>query len=94
MSSATMDILGFRRSRVFGHQNGAGSVVVEHHMCATIAMNWISWNVKARDWVIEHQTIPMKDVPVRLGNTIPGFATTNVGEVEWPVDIRVQMTYI
>ena len=94
MSSATIDILGFGRSRVFGHQNGAGSVVVERHVCATIAMSQISSNIKARDWVIEHQTIPMKDVPVRLGNTIPGFATANGGEVEWPMDIRVKMTYI
>ncbi len=80
---------------MFGHQNGAGRVVVEHHVCATIAMNQISWNVNAWDWVIEHQTIPMKDVPVRLGNTILVFETANGGKVEWAKDmICVQMTYI
>ena len=94
MSSATIDILGFGHSRVFGYQNGAGSVVVECHVGATIAMNQISWNIKAWDWVIEHQFIPMKDIPVRLGNTIPGFATANRSKLEWPMDIRVQMTYI
>jgi hypothetical protein len=39
LSSAAIDILGFRRPRVFKHQDGAGRVVVECHMCATIAMN-------------------------------------------------------
>jgi hypothetical protein len=89
-----IDILDFRRSRVFGYQNGAGSVVVECHVGATIAMNRISWNVKAWDWVIEHRFIPMKDIPVRLGNTISGFATANGSKLEWLMDIRVQMTYI
>ncbi len=79
---------------MFGHQNGAGSIVVERHVCATIAMKQISWNIKAQDWVIEHKTIPMKDIPVTLGNTIPGFVTANGGEVEWPMDTHVQMTYI
>ncbi len=68
---------------------------MEHYVGAAIAMNQVSRNIKAWNWdIIEHLFVSMEDVPVRLGNTILSFATTSGSKVKWPMDIRVQMTYI
>ena len=59
LSNAVVDILDVRRSGVFKHQDGAGWFVVEHHVCAMIAMNRVSWNIKSWDRVIEHRAVFM-----------------------------------
>jgi hypothetical protein len=94
LSRAAIDVLRIGRPRLFNKKKFAGGVIMECHVCAAIKMYQICWNVEAWNWVMEHQLMAMKNIPVNLGNTIPGFATTNRGKIKWPMEIRVPMAYI
>ncbi len=94
MSRAAVDALRVGSPRMFQKESVAGRVIVEHHVCALIAMYGICWNVEMWNWVLKHRLLNMKDVPVCPGNMITGFATTNGSKIKGPVNIPVQMTNI
>jgi hypothetical protein len=91
---AAVDVLSIEHSRQFNKKKFAGRFIVEHYVCTAIKIHRICWNVEAWNWVIEHQLMAIKNIPVSLGNTIPCFVTPNGGKIKWSMDISVHMTYI
>jgi hypothetical protein len=94
LSRAAVDVLRIGRPRLFDKNKFAGCFIMECHVCAALKMYQICWNVEAWNWVMEHQSMAMKNISVSLGNMIPSFATTNRGKIKWPMDTCVHMTYI
>jgi hypothetical protein len=94
LSGAAVDVLRVGRPRMFQKESVAGRIIVEHHVCAPIAMYGICWNAKTWNWVMKHRLLKMNDVTVCLDNTIANLATTNGSKIKGPMNIHVQMINI
>jgi hypothetical protein len=57
LSRANVDVLGIQQTGPFEKKCAADSFNVECHMCAAVTVYQISFNVKRRNQVVEHQLV-------------------------------------
>ncbi len=72
-------------------KNIAVSFIVISHMCSVIHVYRVCRDVKARDCVLKHGRMLMKDIPIILRNTTASFMSSNRRELKRTVDEGIKM---
>jgi len=66
----------------------------ESEMDTIIDMNRISWNIKARHWVLIHMAMICQGLQIHLPDTITGHAILDGSKIEWAVDERILVKHM
>ncbi len=61
------------------------------HMRSAINVYQICRNVEDWDWILKHQDMLKKDVPIILKNTVTSFLPSNSSEFKWTMYKRIRM---
>ena len=92
LSRVTLIAKIFGRIRCFDTKDVAVSRIVIRHVRSAINVYRICRNVKIWDWILKHQRMSKKDVPIILRNTVTRLSPSNCGEFKWTVDKRIRMS--
>ncbi len=63
-------------------------------MSALVNMDGIRRNLNWWEWVVEHGSFGLKDVPISLTSSITTLPAIDGGDVEWAMDVGVRMSKV
>jgi hypothetical protein len=81
----------FRHLRCDDAKIIAVGLIVITDVSTTIHMYRVSWNIEARERVLEHLSLALQDVPIILRDTITRLLPMDCGKFEGTVDESVKV---
>ena len=63
-------------------------------MYSIINVNGVSWDIKARYWVLKHVAMICQGLPIFLPDPITSFTIMDGSKVEWAMDKRILMKHV